>query len=228
MKRRTLIFIALIGTCLCAAVLYAQQQKGVQQTLSDRVDLETETWVGKRLEKTEAGSDGRTTYRFLYRVEARQRATDLPRYIVDHRYSVTYTTEGFQAGDTVTLLSANEETDTDSPIWIYEVTYVGSGERTVTFETSGSVMAPMFATVSGETECPACGCDLLNCGDHGFCDLCNPGCSLNGCPASCEGCSCLCHATPVCDDCGKDPCECDDIDPDTPEDEGDPPDYCPI
>jgi len=197
MKRRILLFSALAGlVCISVAVLYAQQ-KGGQQAKSDRVDLETETLVGKRLEKTEDGPNGEKIHHYLYRVEARQTAKGLPRYIVDYRYNITYETKGFKSGDTITLLSANEETETDSPIWLYTVSYVGSGVRKVTFNTSGSVMAPMFATANSETgdECPLCYCDLTNCSGHGWCSGCNPACSENGCPASCPGspCPCSCH-----------------------------------
>ena len=187
MKRRILILFALACVGVFAAVLYAQQQKAVQQLSPDRVDLETETLVGKRLERTETGPNGKKIYHYLYRVEARQTAKSLPRYIVDHRYNITYTTDGFKPGDTITLLSTNEESETDSPIWVYNVTYVGSGSRKITFDTSGSVFAPSFVTVSGETDCGG----------------------VPGCPTDCNGCGCTCHEECLCEKGGEhEECEC--------------------
>ena len=195
MKRRILILCTLVGVCVFAAILYAQQQKSVQQLSPDRVDLETQTLVGKRLERTETGPNGEKIYHFLYRVEARQTAKSLPRYIVDHRYNITYTTEGFKTGDTITLLSTNEESETDSPIWVYNVTYVGGGNRKINFDTSGSVFAPTFTTVSGETDDP---CTCVGCLALSNACSCREGCTCSHCPpCSCIGCtSSSCYLCP--------------------------------
>ena len=189
-----LVLATVLLLCGVVAVLYAQSQGKTLQPGTDRVDLQTETWVGKRLDRTEDGPNGQKIHHYTYRVEARPTAKGLPRYIVDHRYGVTYETKGFQPGDSVTLLSANPESETDSPIWVYNVTYVGSGTRSVTFSTTGSVMTPTFMSANSETNCPGCGCDLTNCSNHDYCEECNH-CPENGCVADCPGCQCACHDT---------------------------------
>lgn len=178
---------AMLFLCGMLATLYAQSSDGGAQAPSDRVDLKTGTWVGKRLERTENGPDGQKIYHYTYRVEARATARDLPRHIVDHRYSITHGHTGFKSGDSITLLSTNEESETDSPIWVYDVTYVGSGRRTIVFSTSGSVVAPVFMMMNGETvgNCVCVGCQ--------FRPSCNPpcyiGCNCSHCPpCNCSGC----------------------------------------
>ncbi|MDR0610654.1 MAG: hypothetical protein LBG58_11125, partial [Planctomycetaceae bacterium] len=111
---------------------------------SNRVDLKTQTKVGKKLDRVEDTPKGKK-YHYLYRVQAEPTETEIPRYAIDPQYNVSYTQEGFQENDSVTLLSDNTEENTDSPIWVYDVAYVGSGERMLTFSTSGSTG---FATFS--------------------------------------------------------------------------------
>ena len=183
------------------AILYAQSQSRTPQPGTNRVDLQTETWVGKRLTRTEDAPNGEKIYYYTYRVEARATAKGLPRYVVDHRYNITYETQGFKPGDSVTLLSTNPESETDSPIWVYIVTYVGSGTRSVTFATTGSVFAPSFMTVNGETDECACGgngshdeCDC-GCKSNGCICTCHQRCSYGNCPLGCSNTSdgCGCH-----------------------------------
>ena len=197
MKRRILILCALACVCVFAAILYAQQQKSVQQLSPDRVDLETQTLVGKRLERTETGPNGENVYHMLYRVEARQTIKNL-RYMTDYRYGISYTTEGFKPNDSITLLSLNEETETDSPIWVYSVVYYGGGSRKINFDTSGSVHVPTFSTVSGET--PDCDCASGNCnGNHST--ECGCGCKNSNCTCTCHDPDCPCEGEESHDEC---------------------------
>ena len=203
-SRIVFVLTAVLFLCGVVAVLYAQSQNRTPQPGVDRVDLQTETWVGKRLDRTEDGPNGQKIYHFTYRVEARPSAKGLPRYIVDHRYGITYETEGFQPGDSVTLLSTNPESETDSPIWVYNVTYIGGGTRSVTFAATGSVMAPTFATANSETDdpCTCVGCAAINnscsCSIGCSCSHCPPcnciGCQINNCYTCPKGCSCS-HCT---------------------------------
>ena len=184
MSRNRIIFVlaSVLLFCGVVAVLYAQSPGKVAQSGTNRVDLRTQTWVGKRLVRTEDGADGQKIYHYQYRVEARQTAKSLPRYIVDRRYGISYETKGFKPGDSVTLLSTNPESETDSPIWVYNVIYVGSGTRQITFSTSGGATVPMFATVSGETD--VCDCSNSNYSHGG--GECNCGCAGLSCPCSCH------------------------------------------
>ena len=198
-NRVVLVLSAMFFLFGVVAVLYAQSQGSVPHRGDDRVDLQTETWVGKRLERTEEGADGQTIHHITYRVEARPTAKGLPRYIVDNRYGITYATQGFKDGDSVTLLSTNAEEETDSPIWVYNVTYVGGGERSITFDTSGSVFAPMFATANSEVDDP---CECVGCLAISNCS-CRVGCSCSHCPP----CNCIGCQTNNCYTCPKG-CSC--------------------
>jgi hypothetical protein len=172
---------------------------------SNRVDLKTQTKVGKKLDRVEDTPKGKK-YHYIYRVQAEPTETEIPRYSVDPQYSVSYTQEGFQEDDSVTLLSDNTEENTDSPIWVYDVAYAGSGERMLTFSTLGSTGFATFSTASSEEECDGCGCDLTDCDDHA-CSTCNA-CSVGDCYNGCDGedCSCDCHET--CNpDCNCEPSE---------------------
>jgi hypothetical protein len=239
-KSRIVPFLmAVLFLCGTLVVLYAQSRGGGAQSDSGRIDLETRTWVGKRLDRTEVSPDGQKIYHYTYRVEARATARNLPRHIVDHRYSITHHHEGFRTGDSITLVSTNDESETDSPIWVYHVRYVGSGRRTISFATSGSVSAPMFTTVTGEAMdyCHCIGCQYLSCSTcligcpcvhcthcicHGCqsqqpkCQFCPHGCTCSHCRCACSGClsqSPQCTSCPpgcYCSHCG---CLCvDDID----------------
>jgi len=159
--RRILFFCVLLGlVCLPAAVLYAQsKEKGPQGKPTDRVDLKTQTLVGKKLDRVEE-RDGKTFHVYKYRVVASPTEKEMPRYTVSPSFNVSYTQEGFQKDDSVTLISANEESATDSNIWVYEASFAGAGVRSLTFETSGSVMAPMFAVADNENYPPDWHCIL--------------------------------------------------------------------
>ncbi len=191
----------LFGVAICLQAQNAPKLRDESQ--AGRVDLKPRTLVSKKLDRVEDGPNGKT-YVYKYRVEAEPTEKEMPRYAIDPQYRISYEQKGFQKNDTVTLISDNAESATDSNIWVYEVSYVGSGERKITFATTGSVVAPTFLTASGETRCSKCGCDMQNCSAHDFCDECRPGCPENGCPAECPGCSCSCHKTCSADcDCQK-------------------------
>ena len=91
---------------------------------TDRVDLKTRTLVSKKLNRIDVRPDNKKVYHYTYRVEAEPTVTEMPRYSVDTQYNISYEQEGFQEEDSVTLISDNEESATDSPIWVYEVAYV--------------------------------------------------------------------------------------------------------
>lgn len=219
--KKLFLLLTLVTLLFCTAtVLCAQTTTGEKETTtsadSSRVDLKTQTLVGKRLDRVEESETGKE-YHYIYRVEASPTEQELPRYVVDPQYTVTFTQEGFQEGDTVSLVSANSESGTDSPIWVYEVAYVGSGSRSLTFDTSGSILAPEFAVANSETDpndpnyhCYVCGhangasCTAAcrcccstgneNCNCSGCqyqtprCFLCPVGCTCSHCVCSCDGC----------------------------------------
>jgi len=199
MRNRVVLFLVALISWGALALLYAQQQKGGSLP-RDRVDLETETLVGKRLERTETGSNGESIYHYLYRVEARPGAKSFPRYVLDHRYNVTYQTEGFQEGDSIRLRSINRESETDSPIWVYDVIYVGSGMRSVNFGTSGSVLVPLFSVANSEDDPdPSFHCTICNHQyAHQCTDACQCCCSTGNEPCNCSGCQ---YQTPRCFSC---------------------------
>lgn len=212
MRKRPLTAVLSIGLLLGTVFFLHAQTKDVpareEGVASSRVDLKTETLVGKKLDRIEDGPNGKS-YHYTYRVEAKATEKELPRYAVNPQYEVSHTKEGFRENDTVTLLSENTESATDSPVWVYEVAYVGSGERSLVFTTAGSTAAPMFMPVNSETEDPddpggsggdegggtgsgaACECCTTQhmhentCGSHALCP--------DGCKCTESGCTCPCH-----------------------------------
>ncbi len=149
--RLTLAVGVLLGMIGFVHARQTKQQVAGKAAPTDRVDLKTETLVGKTLDEVVDGPNGKE-YRYTYRVQAKPTEKEMPRYTVSPQYEISYTKEGFQEKDSITLLSENTESGTDSPIWVYQVTYVGSGERKISFDTAGSAMVPMFTTVNSETD----------------------------------------------------------------------------
>lgn len=188
---------AALMLCGAVAVLYAQSNAN-RTTQSGRIDLKAQTLVGKTLTNIEELADGRKAYHYVYRVQARPTEQDMPRYTVDPQYNVSYELTGFQADDSIRLRPSNRESQTDSPIWIYDVVFVDSGTRLIEFDASGSIFAPTFTVANDETEncfCTPgnpCGCGCVSCNNCNCQILCggNPGCSL-----TCNGCNCTCHTT---------------------------------
>lgn len=203
-------------------------------TVKNLLDLKTRTEVSKTLSRSEDTATGKM-FVYVYRIQARPTATDTPRYLVDPSYSISYTTSGFQANDTITLISDNTEKGTDSPIWVYEVTYVGAGTRTITFTTAGEVEVAAYTRVSGEEvlkeHCAICGhddpsqcteaclcccfntnthCDCIGCQlQNPRCFTCPVGCTCAHCVCSCDGClnqNPACHSCPP--DCNCSHCQC--------------------
>lgn len=220
MKNRIWLFILVVGFLFGTIVsVHAQQAATPKSQSKDRIDLKTETLVGKTLDEVVDGANGKE-YRYTYRVQAKPTEQEMPRYAVNPQYDITYTKEGFQEKDSVTLLSANTESGTDSPIWVYQVTYVGSGERKISFDTAGSAMVPMFATANSETEnpCDICGQDPCVCDDSDPCDVCGQDPCVCDDNDPCEVCGeypCVCDNS--CGVCGQDPCACTTPDaPDSP------------
>ncbi len=179
-----------------------------KQAETSRVDLKTQTLVGKKLAKVENGANGKKVYHYTYRVQAKATEKEMPRYTVDPQYNVSYKQEGFQEGDSVTLVSTNGESATDSPIWVYDVAYTGSGTRSLTFETSGSMMVASFAAANAETDPddPSCHCKTCR---HYDASLCTPACRCC-CTTDDAYCNCLgCQLQqPRCFSCPEG-CRCD-------------------
>ena len=227
-KRSTSIFLVgfiMIVFSLCYSVSGqdlslsdsdAELESVSRQTLE--FDLQTEAYVTKEEVNVAASRNG-TEHHYVYRVQAVPTATEIPQYLIDPKYSVSYTTTGFQANDTIALRSTNSETDSESPIWIYDVVYVGSGNRTINFTTTGRMVNVVYLAADNEEPggdddpheptCPRCGCHLQNCETHD-CEICNPG----GTPVvetehdnddNCTNPKC-CESPPCCDG-GKKCCE---------------------
>lgn len=131
------------------AAVESKETVATTSAVKKMLDLKTRTEVTKKLDRTEDTATGKT-YHYLYRVQARPTAMDTPRYLLAPSFSVSYAKKNFQANDTMTLISDNEETGTDSPIWVYEVAYVGAGARTLEFTTAGEVEVANYDAVSGE------------------------------------------------------------------------------
>lgn len=220
MRNRIFPILLLIGLLLATTVVHAQDKatkaNGKKAEATSRVDLKPRTLVSKKLDSVKDGPNGKV-YTYKYRVEAQPTESDMPRYAVDPQYNVSYKQEGFLEGDKVTLISSNPETATDSPIWNYEISYEGSGERSITFDTTASVMAATFAAAGGETDpedpnyhCRTCGhydvsqctaacrcccssgdenCNCLGCQyQNPRCFGCPVGCTCDHCICSCDGC----------------------------------------
>ena len=221
-----LLFVFLL-TGLASSLIQAQssvtksgksdQDKGASTIL----DLKPQTIVTKKAGRVEDTPQGKV-YHFIYRVQARPTAEKAPKYLVDPKYSITFTKKNFQANDTITLLSTNSETETDSPIWVYDVAYVGAGERMIEFSTIGGAVSPMFSVANSEvdpggggihcyvcnhatagqctstcycccvTACHCIGCQPLSCYS------CPGGCTCSHCRCSCGGCQ---SQSPVCTNC---------------------------
>ena len=81
-----------------------------------------------------------------------------------------------------------EKDSPDVPIWTYDVTYVGSGERSIKFATSGDVIALTFAVAADEEKCICEENDGSDYDGHDECD-CEDG---KGCKKE-NDCSCPCH-----------------------------------
>ena len=187
-SRIALIFTAVLMLCGVVAILYAQSN-GKRATPSGRIYLKTQTLVGKTVVKVEEGADGRKIHHYVYRVVAKPTEKNMPRYTVDPLYSVTYKLENFQKDDSIKLRPSNKETKTDSPIWIYDVIYVGSGIRSVVFDTEGDIFAPTFVVANSEEECWCCKKEPNEC-ECDFCeieDVCCKTCNHS------SSCSCICH-----------------------------------
>jgi hypothetical protein len=175
---------------------------------SERLNLKTQTLVSKKLDHVDKKANGKKVYHYTYRVEAVPSETDLPQYVTDPQYNVSFEQEGFQAEDSVTLLSDNEESATDSPVWVYDVAYVESGVRSLSFATTGSVMAAAFSAASGELDpndpdyhCGTC--------SHSYISQCTAACRCC-CYTGDENCNCSgCqYQTPRCFSCPVD-CTCE-------------------
>lgn len=216
---RNRIVLLLVATLMFSGtfvVLQAQMNSGKNNSSeSARVDLKTQTLVGKKLLRTEDGPDGKKIFHYVYRVQAQAAERDIPRFTVDPQFNISYKQSGFQEGDSVTLRSTNTESATDSPIWVYDVAYVGSGTRSLTFSTSGSVMAPMFATADGEMDPsdPNFHCKTCNHYDASQCTAaCRCCCSTGNENCNCPGCQYKnprCFACPVGCKCSHCVCSCD-------------------
>lgn len=240
-----LSFVAVLISCGMVVQLYAQTNNirtAGTVSPSDRMDLKTQTLVGKTLTKVENGAGGEKIYHYTYRVHARATEKKMPRYVVDPQYSISYKQHGFREGDSIRLRSTNPESASDSPIWVYDVTYVGSGTRSLTFATSGSVRPPLFAPTdevldvhcglcrhetiadcqAHNCQCRCCADDQINCNCSGCqyqtprCFACPVGCTCDHCVCSCDGCltqSPRCLSCSV--GCACDHCRCkceEDID----------------
>ncbi len=217
MKNRIFPILLLVGLLFGVAVaLHAQNaSKSTKEQKSERVDLKPRMLVSKKLDRVEDGPNGKT-YVYKYRVEAEPTEKDMPKYTVDPLYNITYEQKDFQKNDTVTLLSDNPESATDSPVWLYEVSYQGSGERKITFATTASVFAPTFLAANGETEEPFEGhCGLCRHEEAWQCAAAN--CTCRCCVSDDENCNCLgcqyqsprCFSCPVGCTCDHCICSCD-------------------
>ncbi|MDR2755117.1 MAG: hypothetical protein LBC20_05370 [Planctomycetaceae bacterium] len=180
-----------------------------------RVDLKTRTLVSKKLNRIDERPDGKKVYHYTYRVEAEPTVTEMPRYCVDTQYNVAYEQEGFQEEDSVTILSDNEESATDSPVWVYDVAYVDSGERALAFATTGSALGATFSSANSETDPndPDYHCHTCNHYDSSQCTIaCRCCCSTGDENCNCSGCQYQnprCFACPVGCTCEHCVCNCD-------------------
>ena len=240
MRHRLVILFAVVSMfCGMSALICAAQPNATKDGQAQgRVDLKTQTLVGKTLTKVESGPDNKKVYHYTYRVQAKPTQKEMPRYAVDHQYNVSYQQSGFKDGDSVKLRSNNSESASDSPIFVYDVTYSGGGTRSLNFSTSGSVMSLLFAAADSENEpfdghcglcrhetvadcqasncqCRCCVDDQTNCNCSGCqyqnprCFACPVGCNCSHCVCSCDGCLTQSPRCLVCPvGCTCDHCRC--------------------
>jgi len=222
MKNR-LVFPLLAALMFCGmtAILTAQTNnepvaagKG-RQDASGRVDLKTETWVGKKLEGIDEPDEpgGKRTYRYTYRVHAKATEKNMPRFSINPQFNVSYEQTGFLENDSISLRSTNSESLSESPIWTYDVSYSGGGTRSLNFSTSGSAMSLSFSAANSETPDEEFHCRICNHREISQCTLLCRCC----CATGDENCNCLgcqyqnprCFACPVGCDCDHCVCSCD-------------------
>ena len=225
------LFLFLFLTPLTGFAALMQNDLGASTLL----DLKPQTVVTKKAGKVEENSNGKV-YHFTYRIQARPTVEKAPKYLVDPKYSVSFTKTNFKENDTVTLLSTNAETETDSPIWVYNVAYAGAGERMIEFQTSGNAIVPLFFVANDEVDpggnfhCYVCGhatanqctsacycccaavCNCLGCQlQNPRCFSCPIGCTCSHCVCDCDGClsqSPRCFLCPVGCTCSHCQCLC--------------------